>query len=50
MTQVVRIKINADKLAFNTTIENECNVRLAAGFRLSTAFAMGDDLVLIFQQ
>ena len=50
MTQVVRVKINADQQAFNTTIENECNVRLAADFYLATAFVMGDDLVLIFQK
>lgn len=50
MTQVVRVKINADKQAFNVTIENECNVRLAAGFTLATSFVLGDDLVLIFQK
>jgi hypothetical protein len=50
MTQVVRVKITAEKQAFNVTIENECNVRLAAGYRLSTAFQMGEDLVLIFQK
>jgi hypothetical protein len=50
VTQVVRVKIDADKQAFNTTIENECNVRIAAGFLLATAFQLGDDLVLIFQK
>lgn len=49
MTQVVRIKIVADKQALNVTIENECNVRLAAGFRLAASFVVGDDLILIFQ-
>lgn len=47
-TQVVRLKMTTPA-ALDVAIQNECNVRLAAGFRLATAFAMGDDLVLIFQ-
>lgn len=49
MTQVVRLAITADTRALNVSIENECNVRLAAGYRLATAFQVGDDLVLVFQ-
>jgi hypothetical protein len=48
MTQVVRLKMTAPG-ALDVLITNECNVRLAAGFKLAAAFPMGDDLVLIFQ-
>lgn len=53
MTQVVRLKLSnlsTDESAANKAIENECNVRLAAGFRLATAFVVAGDLVLVFQK
>lgn len=49
MTQVVRLKLTTQG-ALDVLIENECNVRHAAGFKLATAFQMGEDLVLIFQK
>lgn len=47
-TQVVRMTIvDAPDLA--TYIENECNVRAAAGFRLASTVQSGSELILIFQ-
>jgi hypothetical protein len=48
-TQVVRITIvDAPELA--TSIENECNVRAAAGYHLASTVQSGSELILIFQQ
>jgi hypothetical protein len=50
MTKILRIKIDVNEISFALRIENECDVMLAAGFKLATSFVLSDDLVLIFQK
>lgn len=50
MTKTVRLKLESDKISFAARIENECDVMLAAGFKLASSFVVNDDLVLIFQK
>lgn len=48
-TQVVRMTIvDAPELA--QYIENECNVRAEAGYRLASTVQSGSELILIFQK
>lgn len=50
MTKTVRLKIDSNEISFAVTIENECNVMFAAGFRLASSFVVNNDLILIFQK
>jgi hypothetical protein len=52
MTQVVKMSLVIDPQwpPLDKQIENECNVRLAAGYSLASSFIVGTDLILIFQK
>lgn len=48
-TQTRRLPIVDATSPLETRIANECEVMLAAGFKLAAAVAVGDQMLLIFQ-